>query len=111
MFREKAIGDNIEEYEDGIEAEIRKEYNLVKLKCIIESKKKCEKAIKKDLDEFYADVRASKYKTEIELQQKVDLMRTVFKESLVDINYKDKDALLDQTCSNMVNAGLKNLLQ
>lgn len=77
---------------------------------MVEAKKKCDKAIKKDLDQFYADVRLGKYKTEMELQQKVDLMKTVFKETLVDIKYKEKDILVEQTCLNMINSGLKNLL-
>ena len=51
-----------------------------------EAKKLCDKAIKKDLDQFYSDVRLNKYKTEMELHQKVDLLKTVFKETLTDIN-------------------------
>ena len=46
MFRGKAIGDNLDQYEVAIEGEIRKEYSLVKQKCMAESKKKCERAIK-----------------------------------------------------------------
>ena len=84
---------------------------MVKQKCMIEAKKLCDRAIKKELDQFHSDVRLSKYKTEMELQQKVDLLKTIFKEILVDINYKEKDSLIEQTCLNMVNAGLKNLLQ
>ena len=47
----------------------------------------------------------------MELSQKVDLLKTIFKEALVEINYKDKNVYLDQVCLNMVNDGLKNLLQ
>ena len=40
---------------------------MVKQKCMIEAKKLCDRAIKKELDQFHSDVRLSKYKTEMEL--------------------------------------------
>ena len=70
----------------------------------------CEEAIKKDLDQFYADTRLHKYKTEVELHQRVDILKTVFKENLATVTYRDKDAFLERTFLAMLNAGFKSLL-
>ena len=70
----------------------------------------CEEAIKNDLDQFYVDTRMHKYKTEVELQQRVDLLKSVFKESLAEVTYRDKDEFLERTFLAMLNAGFKSLL-
>ena len=70
----------------------------------------CEEAIKNDLDQFYVDTRMHKYKTEVELNQRVDLLKSVFKESLAEVTYRDKDAFLERTFLAMLNAGFKSLL-
>ena len=52
----------------------------------------------------------NKYKTEVELHQRVDMLKTIFQETLATVHYRDKDAFIDKTHLAMVNAGLKSLL-
>ena len=40
----------------------------------------------------------------------MELLRTVFKEKLSEITYRDKDAFIERTFLAMLNAGYKNLL-
>merc|ERR1719438_289941 len=103
MFKDKAIGDELEQYQNKIEQEIQSEYQRAKAKCKTESKKQCEKAIKREYDQFHADVRLGKYQTEMELNQKVDILKASFKEAMASIDYREKDAYLEQVCANLIN--------
>jgi len=110
LFKDKAIGDELEQYQKKIEQEIQSEYQRAKEKCKTDSKKQCEKAIKKELDQFHSDVRLGKFQTEMELNQKVDILKATFKEAVASINYREKAAYLEQVCANLINTGLRNLL-
>ena len=56
-------------------------------------------------------MRLGKYQTEMELNQKVDILKATFKEAVASIDYREKDAYLDQVCANLINTGLRHLLQ
>ena len=51
-FREKAMGDDVEQLAEVVTAEIRKEFTLLKQKSAIETRRRCEGAVKNEADEL-----------------------------------------------------------
>ena len=51
-FKEKAIGDTADSLAGAVTEDIRKEFQTLKRRCMIDTRKRCEMAVKTELDEF-----------------------------------------------------------
>ena len=52
QFKEKAIGDDVDELALNLANEIKKEFQLLKAKSMVETKRRCEAAVKAEVDEL-----------------------------------------------------------
>ena len=52
VFNDKAIGDGVEQAGKQVNEEIRKEFQVTKKRCMIETRRRCEEAVKHEIEEF-----------------------------------------------------------
>ena len=62
-FREKAVGQNLKDFEIKILEEIQKKYLIVKQKCLQIYESKCIQSIKTELDLIDSNIRQDTYQT------------------------------------------------
>lgn len=56
-FREKAVGENLKEFEHKIAEEIHKKYLSVKSKCLSIYETKCSESVNKDIEHLESAIR------------------------------------------------------
>ena len=52
LFKEKAIGDELDGFSANIVFEIKKEFSLLKNRCMVETRKRCEALVREDIGEL-----------------------------------------------------------
>ena len=57
VFTDKAIGEGVESVGKQVNEEIRKEFSIIKKRCMIETRRKCEEAIRNEIDEFQFQIK------------------------------------------------------
>ena len=111
VFKQKAMGDeSIEEHENKICAQIRQEYGLIKKKCFQEYKKEIDRLIKDEIDSFSFDIKTGKFANDQELMAKMDLLKAILNQKVSKIDFKEKDQIINQACTDLTSLGYKNLL-
>ena len=110
QFREKAIGDEVDELALNVAAEIKKEFQLLKTKSIIETRRRCEAAVKAEVDELSRQIKTGQLLTEGEISSKVDLLRQIMLECLEQVTYSDKESFVNQKCAELTALAHKHML-
>lgn len=67
FFKEKAIGDDLEALSANVIEEIKKEFTLIKRRCMIEMRKRCEASVKTDVDEVRMLIKTGRLESEADL--------------------------------------------
>ena len=81
-FKEKAIGDMADSLAGSVTEDIRKEFQTLKRRCMIDTRKRCEVAVKNELDEFVHQMKLGQMNSETDINFKVDLLRQIMEEAL-----------------------------
>lgn len=75
----------------NVNIEIKKEFNLIKRRCLAEMRKRCEAAVKADVDEVRMLIKTGRLETEGELVSKLDELRMAMHQKLEAITYSEKE--------------------
>ena len=111
VFREKAIGDDLDQLVTDVQQEIRKEFQLLKARCMNDTKRRCEAAVQNEVNEFLFQLKQGQMRSESEIAAKLDLLRQIMLESLENITYSEKESFVQQKCSELGTQATKQLLQ
>ena len=111
VFTDKAIGDGVELVGKQVNEEIRKEFTIIKKRCMIETRRKCEEAIRNEIDEFQFQIKQGQLAQEADITAKVDLLRQIMLECLESITFAEKESFVNQKCAEMSAMAHKHLLQ
>ena len=111
VFNDKAIGDGVEQAGKQVNEEIRKEFQVTKKRCMIETRRRCEEAVKHEIEEFQYQIMQGQIMQEVDITVKVDLLRQIMLECLEQITYAEKESFVNQKCAEMASMAHKHLLQ
>jgi len=105
------MGNDLDELAAVVTAEVKKEFELLKRRCLIATRRKCEKAIKNEIEEFTKQVKTGVVATEADAAMKIDLLQQILVEILEPVDYPEKDSFVSLQCAEMANLAQRQMLQ
>ncbi len=77
---------------------------------MVETKRRCEAAVKAEVDELTRQIKTGQLPTEGEISGKVDLLRQIMLECLESVTYADKESFVNQKCAELTALAHKHML-
>ena len=84
---------------------------MLKRRCTIETKRRCEMVIKAEIDEFTRQVKSNQMVNESDLSMKIELLRQIMQELLEPITFTEKESFIAVKCAEMATMANKHMLQ
>ena len=90
--------------------EIRQAFQLLKQKCILDTKRRCEAAVQNEVTEFLQQIKQGKIGTESDIAAKLEILRQIMYECLEGITYSEKESFVQNKCAELGTQATKHLL-
>lgn len=102
-FKEKAIGGEVDEMGTEVTLEVKKEFDLIKRRCLIETRRRCEAAVKNEIEELTRQIKTGTVATEADMSMKIDLLRQIMLEILKPVTFPEKESFVSVKCAEMAS--------
>ena len=110
-FKDKAIGESIEQYENEINDQINKQFAQIKKRFADKFMKDCDKLIQPSIQELERELRYQKVDTEQDLYARIENIKEEFYTKTKSIDFKEKETMILGICNDLLKKGSQSLLQ
>eukprot|EP00347_Sterkiella_histriomuscorum_P021939 403332245 len=110
-FKDKAVGQNLKEFEGKILDEIAKKYQIVKQKCMQIYESKCQELIKKDVENIEQQIRQDLYVAIPDFNKEIDQLKSTFTQLTASVTYNQKDSVIKGICEKLIMKGYESIFR
>ena len=102
IVKERSLGEDVDRYALYTNIEIKKEFYVLKQKCQVETRRRCEAAVKGTIEEVSYNIKQGNLgQTEADLELQLDNLKQILMQILEPIYFAEKDAFVTQKCTEM----------
>ena len=102
LFKEKAVGENLKDFEGKILEDIQKKFLAIKTKCLAIYEQKCQKAIQKEVENIESLIRQDLYATVLDFNTELDKLKQAYQTATQSIIYAQKDQVIRTICEKLI---------